>query len=178
MSYRVRCMERFAYSVRELVEKLAPEADEEAKRRLIRQVRHWTNSDLLTPLGGKNTGTGISREYGPDEVRKAAILWELTRFGMTVPQLEGTGAYLDEIAKDPSWRDAVADKRPVYLELLRTPDDETQSWLLVRDVPDLRQLHPTQKTRSLKSAMPATPEPSFTAALVLSLNRIFARLTV
>lgn len=171
-------MERFAYSVRELVDKLAPEGDEDEKLRLIRQVRHWTNADLLTPQGKKHTGTGVSRKYGADEVRKAAILRELARFGMTVTQLEGTGEYLDMLTKDPSWRDAVTNKRPVYLELFTTPDDEDQTWRFARDEPDLRPIHPDAKPSRLKVGNTTTQGPSYTSALVLSLNRIFARLKV
>ena len=178
MSYMVGGMERFAYSVRELVDKLAPEGDETEKLRLIRQIRHWTNADLLTPQGKKHTGTGVSRQYGPDEVRKAAILRELGRFGMTVTQLEGMGEYLDGLAEDPSWRDAITGKRPVYLELFSTPDDEEQTWRVARDEPDLKQLHPDAKPLRIKIGTKHTNGASYTSALVLSLNRIFARLSV
>ncbi len=171
-------MERFAYSVRELVDKLSPEGDEAEKLRLIRQIRHWTNADLLTPQGKKHTGTGVSREYGPDEVRKAAILRELTRFGMTVTQLEGTGEYLDMLADDPSWKDAITNKKPVYLELFSTPDDDGQSWQVARDEPDLKKIHPDAKPSILKIGNKRLPGASYTSALVLSLNRIFARLKV
>lgn len=178
MSYRLFDMERFAYSVREVAEKLSPEGDEGERLRLIRQIRHWTNADLLRPQGKKHTGTGVSRKYGPEEVRKAAILRELWRYGMTVTQLEGMGEYLDKLSDDPSWTDAVSGKRAVYLELLSTPDDETQSWLVARDTPDLKLLNPDTKPSRVKIGGKNLPGPSHTAALVLSLNRIFERLRV
>lgn len=55
---------------------------------------HWANADLLTPIGEKHTGTRVSRKYDLDEVRKAAILRELSRFGLTVTVLDGMGAAL------------------------------------------------------------------------------------
>ena len=81
-------MERFAYSVRELVDLVAADDDEGGKLRLLRQVRHWTNENLLFPIGEKHTGTGVARKYGPDEVRKAAILRELVSFGIPVATYE------------------------------------------------------------------------------------------
>ena len=170
-------MERFAYSVRELVDKLAPEDDEEEKLKLLRQVRHWTNADLLTPLGEKNTGTGVSRKYGPDEVRKAAILRDLARFGLTVNKLEGMGEYLDDLAKDPSWRDAITNKEAVYLELFWSPDG-AHAWSVARDEHLLAIMRPSWKPPRLKNSKIKLPDPNFTSAIVLSLNRIFSRLTL
>lgn len=178
MSYRLFDMERFAYSVREVAEKLTPEGDEGERLRLIRQIRHWTNADLLRPQGKKHTGTGVSRKYGPEEVRKAAILRELWRYGMTVTQLEGMGEYLDDLSGDPSWADAANGKRAVYLELLSNPDDESQLWLVARDEPDLKVLDPANKPPRIKVGSKSLPGISYSAALVLSLNRIFERLRV
>lgn len=172
-------MERFAYSVRELVDHLAPEGDEEEKLRLLRQVRHWTNADLLTPLGGKNTGTGTSRKYGPDEVRKAAILRELSRFGLTVTKLEGMGEYLDYLAEGDEWRDAVTGKRAIYLEMLWEPGDGTHAWRITKANDLLDMLRPDWKPNppSRKGGI-RIPAPRFTSALVLSLNSIFAGVKV
>lgn len=179
MSFRLLPMERFAYSVRELVDHLAPEGDEEEKLRLLRQVRHWTNADLLTPLGEKNTGTGVSRKYGPDEVRKAAILRELSRFGLTVTKLEGMGDYLDYLAEGSEWRDAITDKRAIYLEMLWEPGDGTHAWRIAKADDLLDMLRPDWKPpHRRKKRAGGPPDPQFTSALVLSLNRIFAGVNV
>jgi len=170
-------MERFVYSVRELVDKLAPEEDEEEKLRLLRQVRHWTNADLLTPIGEKHTGTGVSRKYGPDEVRKAAILRELSRFGLTVTMLDGMGEALDYHAKQSEWRDAISGKDAIFLEMLWAPDG-AHVWNLVRQASLLKMMHPDWKPHhSKKSALPMI-NLDFTRAAVLSLNRIFAHLQI
>src|SRR3546814_478505 len=67
--------------------------------RTIRQVRHWTQHDLLRPYSQKNTGTGIPRLY-PEEasVEVAAILLELSRYGATVDILKSVATALyDEL---------------------------------------------------------------------------------
>lgn len=63
----------------------------------IRQVRHWTQSDLLRPVGQKNTGTGVPRVY-PEEptLQIAAILMELSRYGATVDILKPVSEALYE----------------------------------------------------------------------------------
>lgn len=170
-------MERFAYSVRELVDKLAPEEDEEEKLRLLRQVRHWTNADLLTPIGEKHTGTGVSRKYGPDEVRKAAILRELSRFGLTVTMLDGMGEALDFYAKRSEWRDAISGKDAIFLEMLWAPDG-AHAWNVVRYASLLAMMKPDWKPRGSKKSDLSMIDLNFTRAAVLSLNRIFAHLKI
>lgn len=57
--------------------------------RAVRQVRHWTQSDLLRTAGDKNTGRGRSRLYEEEPtIFIAAMLMELARFGITVDKMK------------------------------------------------------------------------------------------
>ena len=56
--------------------------------RAMRQVRHWTQHDLLRTISDKNTGRGRSRLYDEEStIFVASILSELTRFGITVEKM-------------------------------------------------------------------------------------------
>tara|TARA_R110002074_G_C12554346_1_gene666932 strand:+ start:5400 stop:5903 length:504 start_codon:yes stop_codon:yes gene_type:complete len=165
-------MERFAYSVRELVDLVAADDDEGGKLRLLRQVRHWTNENLLFPIGEKHTGTGVARKYGPDEVRKAAILRELVSFGIPVATYEEMGESLDYYTRQSEWKDAISGKDAIFLEMLWT-SSRTQVWNVVRHDALLSMMSPKWKPKKVGNFM---PDMNFTRAIVLNLNRIFERL--
>jgi DNA-binding transcriptional MerR regulator len=54
----------------------------------IRRVRHWTNAGLLHPEDAVHSGTGRHRRYSYDQLYRAAILLELSRFSIPVGVLE------------------------------------------------------------------------------------------
>ncbi|CAN0504813.1 unnamed protein product, partial [Laminaria digitata] len=67
---------------------IARKGDEDDVRRVMRQIRHWTVCEALVPEGDVHTGTGVSRRYAPDEVRIAALLLVLSKYGMTMTEFE------------------------------------------------------------------------------------------
>jgi DNA-binding transcriptional MerR regulator len=57
--------------------------------RAMRQVRHWTQCDLLQTINDKHTGRGRSRMYDEESsILLAAMLMELSRFGVTVDKMK------------------------------------------------------------------------------------------
>src|SRR4051794_37184763 len=78
MSYN-QLMALDTYTLKEVAAVLCASGDPAEVERIARQVRHWTVADLLHPTGKKHTGTGRSRRYTADEIRKASILLELSR---------------------------------------------------------------------------------------------------
>lgn len=57
--------------------------------RAMRQVRHWTQSDLLQTANDKHTGRGRSRMYEEEPtILLAALLMELARFGVTIDKMK------------------------------------------------------------------------------------------
>lgn len=69
--------------------------------RTMRQVRHWTQNDLLRTEGEKTTGKGIPRFYAEEPTMMiAAILKELTLYGSSVellrPVSDGLYSHYDD----------------------------------------------------------------------------------
>jgi hypothetical protein len=72
----------------------SPLGDARELQRIMRQLRHWTQSDVLRPIGGLYIGTGRSREYAIETVLVAAILSELSNLGMTIGTLKSAADVL------------------------------------------------------------------------------------
>jgi hypothetical protein len=105
-----------SYTLKDIALLLSPAGDAETVEKLARQVRHWTNLDLLQPLGKKHTGTGISRRYDHHQVLKALILSELSRYRVPVTVLdEAFATMMDHFATTPDWSEATTGERPVFL---------------------------------------------------------------
>ncbi len=76
-------------TVKDIAKAISFSETEEGIARTIRQIRHWTQSDLLRPLSQKATGKGVPRVYEEEwTVLIAAILLELSRYGATVDILK------------------------------------------------------------------------------------------
>lgn len=117
-------MSNETYSVKGVAERIAFRGDADEVRKIIRQVRHWTNADLLTPVGEKHTGTGVSRQYDADEVRKAALLLELSRYGVTVEMLENFDEWTDSLKRTDAWKKAAAGKGDYFLQMAWEPGED------------------------------------------------------
>jgi DNA-binding transcriptional MerR regulator len=67
------------YTVGEMARRLARSGTPEEIAILTRQLRNWTATGLLTPIGEKHEGTGKHRRYDNVELLKAALLDVLAR---------------------------------------------------------------------------------------------------
>ncbi|HWI25466.1 MAG TPA: hypothetical protein VN668_00760 [Stellaceae bacterium] len=167
MSYLDRMSEP-AYTLKQVVSLLAPANDPGAPARIARQVRHWTARDLLAPLGGKRTGTGVSRRYTADEIRKAAILLELSQYRIPAPVLEDS---FDVASHDwpnrSDWDDAVAGRKSIFLYM--TYSRHITAYQLAPADAVITMLEPAPEKKR---------EPMFEifSAIVINLTRLFATL--
>lgn len=76
-------------TVKDIAGAIAFDKSEDGINKMIRQVRHWTQSDLLRPFSAKSTGKGIPRVYADrPTIEISAILLELARYGATVDILK------------------------------------------------------------------------------------------
>ncbi len=91
MTPDIRCLYSMAmdesYSVSQLAERVAPTTDKAEVARITRQLRHWTLTGVLKPLGATHTGAGRHRRYSGDAVHVAALLIELSNLGLPVGAL-------------------------------------------------------------------------------------------
>ena len=68
---------------------------DEGITRTLRQLRHWTQNDLLCTEGRKDTGKGIPRLYAEDPTFQiAAILVELSRYVSALDALKAAAEAL------------------------------------------------------------------------------------
>jgi len=51
---------------------------------IARSVRYWAGEGLLPPIGGLHTGRGRDRLFKREEILRAAILYQMTKFNVTV----------------------------------------------------------------------------------------------
>ncbi len=96
----VPCMS-YTYTLKEVARMIARKGDEDDVRRVMRQIRHWTVCGALEPEGEVHTGTGVSRRYEADEVRIAALLLVLSKYGMTMTEFEHLREMLENVVE--SW---------------------------------------------------------------------------
>ena len=57
-------------------------------QRLLRSVRHWTSAGLLSLVAEKHPGGGFHRVYTRDALYEAALIYELTRYGLNTDEME------------------------------------------------------------------------------------------
>ncbi|GEM_PF-2138406 len=168
------------YTLKEVVAAIRWLYGRDEAARFARQLRYWTNLGLISPIGKKHTGTGVSRRYSADEVRKAAILAELENYHVPKPVLvEGFAVHARSWVKSPAWRQAVSGSQQVLLYMMygkpaaiglgykfvlgETPLIHLISPKEERASPELR------PSRELLSVMPAS-------AIVVNVTRVFARM--
>lgn len=115
-------------TVRNIAASIAFDKSKEGIARTIRQVRHWTQCDILRPAGEKSTGTGIPRFYSIEPtIEIAALLLEVSRYGATVDVLKPLADTLYEDFEEEGLNFFVAasDEGQAYLEVAWDVDQET-----------------------------------------------------
>ena len=76
-------------TLKDVAERIAFDRSDAGIARIMRQIRHWTQCDLIETASEKSTGKGIPRLYELEPtVEVAAILLELSRYGATVDILK------------------------------------------------------------------------------------------
>lgn len=121
-------MEDRLYTVKDIAAAISLREEPEEVKRVMRQVRHWTNHDLIETVGGKDTGTGVSRVYRGTEVYKAAIIAELIRFGVTVDMLETFNEWIPGVMDSAYWKASVERGEDFYLQFVFDPINGSSLW--------------------------------------------------
>jgi hypothetical protein len=126
--------------------------------------------DLLTPAGRKHTGTGVSRRYDPDEVRKAAILAELNRYHLPVTMFSEGHDWSEGFSRRPAWHTAIEGKRPVFLQLAWSHN------MLISQIYEDQPKHNALAPRLDPKGDPKSEKMLPVSSVVINLSRLFARL--
>ena len=158
------------YSLKQLARVIYPAVPERELERFMRQVRHWTACDLLQPVDGKSTGTGVSRRYSVSEVRRAAILAEIARYRVPVPVIENFALAMDNYQDWPDWKTALEGKETILLQFAWNKD--FTNWGLNKNEPNLFVLTSMGEGRDDFDPF------SVASAITINLTKVFARLAL
>lgn len=179
MSYTGR-MDKNLYSVKD-VAALISRGPSDDLHKLIRQIRHWTASDVLAPVGGKDTGTGVSRMYDANGIRCAAILQEVSRYGIPLDRLGGLREWSEMLFDSDGWETAISGEIDVFLSMsweaegggsVKQIGIGEPKWDALR-----KDLSPT-KGKLIDDGEFFIPPMDLTSSIVINLTKIFARLKV
>ncbi len=168
MSYMV--MTNQTYSLKQLARLIYPAVPEHELEQFMRKVRHWTACDLLQPVDGKKTGTGVSRRYSVEEVRRAAILAEIARYRVPVPVIGDFALAMDNYQDRAEWKTALKGKESILLQFAWNKD--FTNWGLNKNEPNLFALTSMGKERDDIDPF------SLASAITINLTKVFARLAV
>lgn len=83
------------YTVKDIAEAISFGTSQDAIARTARQVKYWTQCDLIKPANLKQSGRGYPRLYEDEGTYEiAAILQELTLYGITLDKLKPVSDYI------------------------------------------------------------------------------------
>lgn len=102
-------------SVSEIAARVARRERPGDEARLTRQIRHWTMTGVLAPIGEAFTGTGRHRRYSEETVYVVAVLAEIAGLGVSITGLKAASDRLYQNVNSPLWRTAKKGDREVHL---------------------------------------------------------------
>lgn len=120
-------------TIKDITQAVAPDKSVDGLNRTLRQVRHWTQCDLIRPRQQKNPGKGSTRVYDEDPtIMVSAILLELNRYGATVDILGpvSNAIYADTIAEggDDVLFMAMNNEANAFLQVVWIEDEKTKKF--------------------------------------------------
>lgn len=108
-------------TVKDIAERISFSNSSAEVARVLRQVQHWTQNDLLETVNFKKTGRGYARLYKDDPTLLfAAVFQELSLYGMTVEILKPISKHLHETYEEEyhdAWFGAMTDEYCGYLQI-------------------------------------------------------------
>jgi len=113
-------------TVKDIAREISFDRSDDGIARTMRQIRHWTQNDLLRTASVKNTGKGVPRLYEPEPtIQIAAILLELSRYGVTVEILKPVAEELWDADEAMMYIDSALTHLNSYLQVSWTADPLT-----------------------------------------------------
>jgi hypothetical protein len=77
-------MGKDGYSISEISASICRAAGIKDPAFLLRMIRYWANEAILVPIGPLHTGRGRDRLFQREEILRAAILFEMSKWNLTV----------------------------------------------------------------------------------------------
>jgi hypothetical protein len=76
-------MDENGYSISEISASICRAAGIKDPAFLLRMIRYWANEAILVPIGALHTGRGRDRLFQRQEILRAAILFEMSKWNLT-----------------------------------------------------------------------------------------------
>lgn len=157
-------------TLKDLAARVALSSSAEMVSRAARQVRHWTQNDLLRPYGGKKeTGTGTPRLYLEDpSVEIAVNLMELARYGATIDIMKPVADVLYD-DDDEAWNSlfiATTDEGTAFMQVSWNVDRKTGAFTDAR-IPFFD---------TVDGGEPTGPDEKSASSILINLNKLFERI--
>jgi hypothetical protein len=77
-------MQTEGYSVSDIVERLCRAGDIQDRTPILRMVRYWVNEGVVRPNGPVHTGRGRDRMFASQEILRAALIFEMSKWHLVV----------------------------------------------------------------------------------------------
>jgi len=164
------------YTLKEVAAILSPTGEQDEFNRASRQVRHWTINGLLETAGEKYVGTGRSRQYAKDEIRFAAWLMELAKYGVNISIMENVRMTFEHYADEDFW-DSIAEADPPVLYELAWDEGSIVGKFSFGAAELIMQTHLNDQRRQNANPRDGAIDPAnITSVIAVNLTKIFARL--
>ncbi|CCQ72457.1 hypothetical protein [Magnetospira sp. QH-2] len=115
-------------TLKDLASWVSFDQSEEGIAKTMRQIRHWTQNDLLQTRSQKNTGKGIPRLYSEEPTLQiAGILAELSRYASSIDVLKPVAeALYEEYEEGALYLSVALTEMNAFLQVAWTFDPKTQ----------------------------------------------------
>ena len=102
-------------TVKDMAARLQPKVEGKASY-IVRAIQHWTTQGLLVPIGGEaHQGTGRHREYDLEALHRAAILFELAKYGLQIRHFRAAMRSIDKaLGRGPLGSIRFKGEPPIY----------------------------------------------------------------
>lgn len=159
------------FTIKDIARAVALDKSEHGIAKAMRQIRHWTAHDILRPVGGKDTGTGVARVYREEPtINVAAVLLEVSRYGATVDILKIISPVLYDAADGghgPIFEGAAADVWESFAQISWGEDFKTGK--LIDPQIHFFSIDDDYEPNSTLSSDPQS-------SIVINLNKVFSRI--
>ncbi|MCB9973321.1 MAG: hypothetical protein H6854_02025 [Rhodospirillales bacterium] len=170
----MRDNQKKTYTNKQVAAIIARGNDPQEIERLARQVRYWTTEDILSPIGGKHSGTGRHREYGIQEVYKAALTYELMRHGVSVITLLPWAEYIGSQINIYNWEHLISEQKNMLLMYSKDCSDHNRNLFTIVD----HQQNPLSYLQAWQDEGNLVDPMDYPTVIIINLTKLFARLEV
>jgi hypothetical protein len=93
-------MDQERYAISEIAARIGRAAGIQDPSSLLRMIRYWANEGLMVPVGPLHTGKGRDRLFARQEILRASILFEMSKWNLTAGTMKVLMATINDEANN------------------------------------------------------------------------------